>query len=579
MSVVNKRVAASTVSPWTVPATRLRSAIRSRPASFFPALVLGLGMLAQLVLALRYTSDFWFTRDDWHYLMERGTVPGRGVGFMAPYAGHWVAGPTIIYKVLFAFFGMRTYVPYALSTILLHLLIVVLTYRNLLRVGVSRWIAVGTTWLVVFLGAGSQAFLWAATLPLTGSLALGLVALDVILRRGYTTRGVVVAAAALIGSMMFSAAGPVCAVLLLTFVACQRGWATALRVAAPSVAVFAIWYLLRGRGSFQVFAAQGADYLSVPKYVWGGLTGSLQNAVGIDGSGPVLALLVVGGAFVIKDCPVVLRHLAWAGIAATFAQLTLTATARFTLGIESMAASRYAYIVIILLAPAIALCLGWVATRFVLEPLWVPVALVAGLVAGYTLTGLAAEDAFSKESVPGMVPWRDWAMGTRAAADAGEKILTSHPSGFLRDSADITFVNSPAIRNALPDRAATARERVNAESMFFVGVGPDTYHLFAPADVRFEVGFDSPFVPGNHCQDYHASAQPRLVLRTGQGNEIGVRSDSGKIVTKVVRDGLVGDEREWAPTPGVAQHIGTTVKDAELVVEFDAVGDYTICTN
>ena len=76
-------------------------------------------MATQLVLAATLTRRMWFETDSWHYLTERGTVPGHSVGWFEPWGGHWQTVPVLLYRALFAIFGMHTYTPYVLTATLI----------------------------------------------------------------------------------------------------------------------------------------------------------------------------------------------------------------------------------------------------------------------------------------------------------------------------------------------------------------------------------------------------------------------------------------------------------------------------
>ena len=84
---------------------------RGRAAKFIPPVLLAIGCIAVFALVTHLSEGMWFLRDDWDYLMKRGTVPEGDRGWFAPYGGHWVTLPIVLFRIVFAFFGMKTYCP------------------------------------------------------------------------------------------------------------------------------------------------------------------------------------------------------------------------------------------------------------------------------------------------------------------------------------------------------------------------------------------------------------------------------------------------------------------------------------
>jgi len=356
----------------------------------------------------------------------------------------------------------------------------------------------------------------------------------------------------------------------------QRSIRVALRLLAPPVVLFGVWFAFIGHSGASALDDKSV-YLQIPTYVWTGITAALGNASGVPGSGPVFTLVLIVAAFTVQSAPEPLRNLAWAGVIGAVLQMTLAAIARLFAGIDQAASGRYAYLIVVFLAPSVAICLVAVH-HALLEPRWVPALLAAALLLGYTVNGVDLEQRFGHFRDTESRDWPQRMRGIMASADAGERVLTPSTGKWWEGDVDARLATRQPIRDAMPKGAATPTGRLDAESMFFVGVGPQTYGLFAPAEVELR-GFSAPFEPGNKCSAYQATQlDPSLVLTTGSGNELGIKSASTKVTTQLQRGDLTSDPREWDVQPGEV-HIASSAKGAKLVVTFDRGGEFIICTN
>ncbi len=234
--------------------------------------------------------------------------------------------------------------------------------------------------------------------------------------------------------------------------------------------------------------------------------------------------------------------------------MSLSGLASFTLSPDEARTSRYSYIVFVLLAPSMAVVFMWLARTgakaLAGDRRSVPTALVVVLLLAYVANAVEIERTQTQFQVSFMDSYRSWVLGSAAATADDERILTPLGAGF-NDAFDSRLVTAPQIRRELPKEPVSSKARLDAESQFFVGVGTEEFHLFAPARIDFEDGFTKEFVPGNRCETYRAFApDPTLVLRTGSGNEIAIKSDSTKVTTQLRRGGLESASRDWSVKPG-----------------------------
>lgn len=562
----------------TSPRTQGSPLVRAGMLRLLPELILAGGLTVQVVVLVALARGRWFVGDDWDFLMTRGTIPGHDKGWFAPHAEHWSTGVIAIYRVLFAEFGMREYLPYGLVVIVLHIAICVTLYYLLLRVGSTRWPAAITVWVIVFLGSGAEALLWDTPMNLLASLLLALLALLVCTRPEFGQRAVADAWVILTLGMVFSGVGITAVAVVAAYVALRHGLPLALRVASVPTVVFLVWFAVIGHQGSQGLATNKWDYTEMPLFVWTGLTHALGATAGIPGAGAVLLFGLVAVAYAGTGVPATLRDLALAGIAAAVLQLTLAASTPSRLDLLDVWAvlGRYAYLTMVLLTPVIAVAVRLLLRRLT-APTWVKVVFGAGILVMVAVNGLKLEHEYYLAHRAEAKYWPARLVGVVESVDDGERILTKKPANWYDKGLDPYLVITPQIRRALPQRTATARGRLDAERNYFVGVGAKTYGLFNPARMTLPFGWGTPVKPGGGCAPYTATAQtPVLELETDQGNEIGVFSDSTRVTTQLVRGKLKSPPRTWKVKKGTV-HIASSAKKATLVVTFNTDGDYLIC--
>ena len=100
--------------------------------------VLYLAVLVQGGVALWLGGRGWFSGDLIHYYVERGGAPGGSEGLMEPHSAHWQLTLIVIYLLLFKLVGLTTYLPYLAVTVVVHLALVLVMHRVLLRFGAGR---------------------------------------------------------------------------------------------------------------------------------------------------------------------------------------------------------------------------------------------------------------------------------------------------------------------------------------------------------------------------------------------------------------------------------------------------------
>src|ERR1700691_5375273 len=146
--------------------------------------VLALAVLASGVLLYHLTRGTSFWGDDWAWITERR---GNHIGtFLSPYDGHLSVLPIVIYRLMFAAFGIDSYAPYRVLVIGLSLVVGLLAFEYA-RHRVNHFLAMLVAALVLFVGPGWQDTMWAFQIGWVLALGLGVAALILLDRRTLVT--------------------------------------------------------------------------------------------------------------------------------------------------------------------------------------------------------------------------------------------------------------------------------------------------------------------------------------------------------------------------------------------------------
>jgi hypothetical protein len=307
-----------------------------------------------------YTQRQYFTKDDWEFIHR--LIPGVGrLGWFAPHNEHWSTLPLLVYRTLFAIFGLRTYVPYMAVLLALHVLTAHLLWRIMRIGGADTWVATAVTAVFLVLGTGAENITWAFQIGFVGALAAGLGMVLAVLRS--SPRRLVLAWLLGVCSLMFSGLGPVMVAIAGLTVLLMFGWRRALLTVSLPAAVYAVWLLAIGLTRTAVLPH--GSILLVPDYV---VTGITSAAAGITGLRFVGALLLIPLAWWLgvraRHCGEDAAIVALA--AGTVLFFLVVGLGRVGLGVQESMSSRYVYIAAVLLLPAVAVAASHVTHRHVL---------------------------------------------------------------------------------------------------------------------------------------------------------------------------------------------------------------------
>ncbi len=329
----------------------------SKGSSRWALTVFGVLAVASVPLYLALARHEWFFLDEWDFLADR-TAWNLGA-LLRPHTDHWTTLPIIAWRALWWTVGLRSYLPYVLLSVLTHVAVAALTRTVMRRAGVDPWIATIVAAAVLFFGAGAENIMYAFQITFTGALAFGLAHLLLADHDGPIGRrdwlGLL---AGFLGLLCSGVAVTMVAVVgIATFV--RRDWRAAAFHVGPLAGVYLLWWLKYARSVTDLSSNVG----NTLGFVRRGITtafGSLGQVVGV---GALIAVaLVVGFALVWRGTDAATRRARLASPLALLAGVVLfyiiTGVGRATVvRLVADPQSRYQYVAIVLLAPALAVAL------------------------------------------------------------------------------------------------------------------------------------------------------------------------------------------------------------------------------
>lgn len=308
--------------------------------------------LAGFIFYVVAARDIWFFRDDWEFLAARRFDLHD---LLAQHGGHWVALPLAVYRAMYFVVGLRSYLPYQLMTIVLHLAAAVLLRVVMRRAGVNPWLATIVAGGYVFFGSGSQDVLWAFQIAFTGPLVLGLAQALLADHDGPLSRrdwlGLVAGFAALLCSgVAVTMIGVVGLAVLI-----RRGWRAAAFHTVPLAAVYAAWWLHYARSASTTVTSVSQLY----DWFRTGVTGAFDALGEVPFVGWALAAMLAVGlvlAWRRQTFTEFRRHgaIPAAMLVGSAAFLVISGINRAWVGTRFAASSRYLDIVVALLLPSLA---------------------------------------------------------------------------------------------------------------------------------------------------------------------------------------------------------------------------------
>jgi hypothetical protein len=535
-----------------------------------------LSLVGAAVFLLWANRNQWFNSDEWAWIFDRSVVGSSNRSLLEPHNEHWVTIPIIIWRALYAAFGVRTYVPYLLLVVGAHLVTVHLLWRLLLRIRIDPLVATLACIPFAVLGAGWENLLWGFQFSLVMSLALGLGALLVLPDDGPVGRRDTIAVALLVVALMCSGLAATMVMVAGLFVLLTRGVRAATVMVVPPAAVHLVWFAIWGRdpGGLEPEPLTTAVQ-KLPAFVWTGLTATVDDTSGLAGIGAIVLVLL--GVFIVRQGK--LGDPAWSlAIASTvgaIAFLTFTGIRRSSLGVETASSSRYVYVVAALLLPVAALA----ADRLLrgrplrLELLAIGTALLL-LVQVSTLNTEANRTTELEQADKRLI------LTAAALAHDGADILAGAPAPSRNP--DLTMSRLIELDNddKLPDFTPDLVDRLSALTEL---------QLRWESERRFPAEASEPIVesvtgartttgPASDCIEVTPMASaPVVVLHFVEPASVEiVSSGSGAIDAALVDDGARADPSELRPDGG-GPVLNAHLEDMSLELTLPSDGTTTIC--
>jgi len=337
--------------------------------------------------------DQWFFLDEWWLLSDGAASHG---GIFDAHNGHWITLTAIAYRINYALWGLRTYLPYQVPVVLLHVGSAVLLRILMRRLGVRGWIATVTALIFVFFGSGSLNIFFGFQISLAGSLFCGLALLLLVDRNGTIDRRDWLALAVGVVGLMTSGVFVPMVVGVGVAALLRRGPWVAAFYTVPLGLIYGIWYLLYGRED-RVLSLSGPG--EAVRFGARMLSGTFTSLAGSDLAGLALGLVVLGALATTITGAVRARQ--WAPLSLPVGLVTawvvfagLTALARASgFGAEAGDSDRYLHISAALFLPLIALGTEYLAEQNVFAGTLPIVLLAVGLPGN--LDALANPDPFT----------------------------------------------------------------------------------------------------------------------------------------------------------------------------------------
>jgi hypothetical protein len=337
---------------------------------------------------LSWGHKWWFWADDWDFLGAR-TGGNLSDLFRAHYQ-HWVTLPILAYRLLWWIFGIRTYVPYQLLIITLHLVTALLLRAVMRRAGVQPWFATLTAGVFVFFGSGAENIVVAFQITFVGALLFGLVQLLLADHDGPVNRFDALALLAGLAALMCSGVGVAMVLVVGIAMLLRRGWKIALLQTVPLLVAYGLWSRLSPKG-LGAGGYKSQSPVQVVKFMWTGAGAALGRlaqvpglaivltVVALIGLGIAIARLGVGALRGRLAVPVAL--LVGAGLFLLVTGLVRSGEVANTLGTgpDRARQSRYVYIVAALMLPTLGIAADAIARKWRVLTIPVVVLLLAGL--------------------------------------------------------------------------------------------------------------------------------------------------------------------------------------------------------
>jgi hypothetical protein len=558
----------------------LRSARQQRDIAPLGVPLHWISLVAAFAFLLWENRHQWFWADEWALLVDRGILGHHQLGLWEPHNEHWSTIPVLIYRGLFAVFGVRTYLPYIVLVILLQLITVHLLWRIMLRIGITAIIASCTCAVFAILGSGWENLTWAFQLTQIGSVALGLAAVLIAPQVGGFNRRDVWVWVLLIASLMFSGIGITMVVIVGVIALLQRGVKVAALTISVPAAAYLLWYATYGHDAAPAPMQQSftTALQAAPAFVWRGLTEAVASTAGLAGIGPVVLVLI--GLWLVRS--VRLDRSPWPIVTAmalgAVVFLALTDLRRSGFGVAYAGTSRYVYVVVALLLPV-----GTLAAANLLDRSNVRYFALLGFTAVLifiqmsTLNRSANNQAVFEQEAKHMI------VAAAQLLTHGEPVVSNLPSPRFAPSLQADELERLARDHKLPGNVTVTKRDLNtARAYLQVTLSPNAQVEPGPVlpEVTRVAGALGEPQPDNCVAFTPVGDRPRVQLRFATAGTLQLKSSrSGRYFARVgTADGVDFGQRNPLDVRGGRQEI-LSVSASDVIIELQIPGEgiTTVC--
>jgi hypothetical protein len=237
----------------------------------------------------------WFHGDEWDFLVLRdGGNPGDWV---RAHNEHLHALPVVVYRLWWNLFGLRSYLPYQIPVIALHLTAAVLLRQVMRRCGVHPWIATAAAGVFVLFGPGEENIVWAFQIGFTGSLTFGLAHLLLADHPGTIDRRDWLGLGAGALGLLCSTLTPFPTAVVGAVVLVRRGWRPAVFNVVPLAVAYLTWWVTIGPDTVDSPGRAGVG--DIVDFVRTGVDATLESLSGANLYARwVLVIVLVAGLVV-----------------------------------------------------------------------------------------------------------------------------------------------------------------------------------------------------------------------------------------------------------------------------------------
>jgi len=520
------------------------------------------------LLLLYLTRAQWFFDDEWEVIANRGFA-GHPLNLFFPHNEHWSTIPILIYRGLFALFGLHSYLPYMFVLLVLHVAVAHTLWRLMIRAGADQWVATVLVAVFLVLGAGYEDLTWAFQLAWLASILCGLVGLYLVDHDAPFGWKDVAGWGVLIAGLMSSGIGVTMVAMVGAAALLRRGPRAGLAIISVPAVVYAVWLLAVGRNGIGGVPISRTGFLLWGDFIWRGLTVTVEGISGLAGFGAVAIVgIFVWLAVHWRDARTAGPVFAGAAGAAVF--FLIVGVGRVSLGVDQATAPRYIYIGAALLLPSV----GFVTSSLARRDRVAQLAAVALLAFG-ALHGLAVlvnqELAFA---VVKQQSKRD-ILASAGLVSAGTALIGDHPDPRWAPDLTVQELAEMQAEGKLPAADdVNDTDRLDALLALEVAVG-DTPALAQAASVTVVAGTGG-FLgagPGGCIRAITFGGKHYVTLRFSTPGYVEIHAPAGEVeeatLTSASRAGTSNPRRLTFPS-GAAAFLSSQVSPSRLTLNVSA---------